>query len=55
MGYLELVLKVIELVMLVLVVLSLGLMRVCPWRKQNLADHLKDSTCQIKFKTYSSG
>lgn len=44
MGYLELLLKVIEGIMLVLVVLSLALMKVFPWRKDNLAKHLKDST-----------
>jgi hypothetical protein len=42
MGYLELLLKVIEAIMTVLVVLSLALMKVCPWRKANLAKHLKD-------------
>jgi hypothetical protein len=44
MGYLELLLKVIEAVMTVLVVLSLALMKVCPWRKENLAMHLKDGS-----------
>lgn len=43
MGYLELLLKVIEGIMTVLVVLSLALMKVFPWRKDNLAQHLRDS------------
>ena len=43
MGYVDLVFKVIEILLFGVVLFCLGVMKVFPWRKQALADHLKDS------------
>jgi hypothetical protein len=47
MGGVDVVLKVCELVVYGFVIVCLGILKVCPWRKGSLAEKLKDGNQPI--------
>lgn len=49
MGAVDLAMKCIELFLYGLVLASLGLMKVCPWRKSLLAERLKDGKSLLYY------
>lgn len=53
MGMLDLLLKVAYCLLYGVVLLCLGIMKVLPWRKECLADRLKDGKLILKLCAYS--